>query len=529
MLHVDVMATRCPNRFWWRGHELALGEVLASGRFGSIRAVSVHQSAQTLSPLMGESLVAKVVEHADSGDEASILELCCKHPNVVSLFGSVNLNSLYKILLLERCHGELFDYITRLSGCLDERSAAHWMHELLSAVDHCHSYGIVHRDIKPENLLLFNATAHAPLKLADFGSAKRVGQAQIINSHTPCGSLGYTAPEMASSLTGRREGGESYGPAADLWSCGVVAYVLLTGCMPTFSSPAPHDRSAPVALNLPAALMQGISENALDFVRDLLQPQRLRPTAGEARTHAWLAGAVPACHGLDWRPGGPGLEDAVEVSDAVSSGLHVASDELTPPGGGEFPKHVLLTPRRLRETAPLPPLLFLDEESAVAETAADSSLEPIPNPLNKSTVESAACASPKQQPTVDWKREEAPAITPMRRRALSVATGLDTLGALKGVDSASRRKRSLDAGATHVSKTPSTLFVQVQASASKHIPRSNTEDSPSSTSSESPPSAPDAPDAVCTSEAAAAADDRSMPRMKRACSISSCLKDLQFQ
>ena len=97
--------------------------------------------------------------------------------------------------------------------------------QLLAAVRFMHSQGVLHRDIKPENILLESVAPDAPIKLADFGSAKRLASAgPAAYAHTPCGSMGYAAPEQIALHQYERE--------VDMWSVGVVAYVLLSGAMP---------------------------------------------------------------------------------------------------------------------------------------------------------------------------------------------------------------------------------------------------------------------------------------------------------
>ena len=151
--------------------------------------------------------------------------------------------------------------------------------------DHLHSLGVIHRDLKPENLLLASKAAGADIKIADFGHTKRVGLGGGVagdDATTPCGSLGYAAPEQLSLRRYERE--------VDLWACGVIAYVLLSGTMPFDPSKyEDHLAAEPFVVRLPDEHWAGVSADARDFVLRLLQldPDK-RPRAREALAHPWL-------------------------------------------------------------------------------------------------------------------------------------------------------------------------------------------------------------------------------------------------
>jgi len=528
-----------------------LGEFLASGRFASVRAIQ-------RSPVPNVDLAAKVIERANQSNEAALLTVCGRHPHVVDFFGCIQVNPLWHILLLERCHGgELFAYIASMEHGLDEHRCARWMNELLSAIEHCHALGIVHRDIKPENLLLHTASLDAPLKVADFGAAKQIGNMQP-GSHTPCGSRGYAAPEMTTL----------YGPAADLWSCGVVAYVLLTGRMPTFTTAAEPRREASmhVELDTPANLFEAISDRALQFVRSLLRPQAVRPTAAQARTHPWLV-----MQRAELEP-----KEVAKLEEPVAClGSTPTSQTGCPPGGAMHtppvldasPQHGLLTPRRLRESVPLPPLPFLNDEWMLVAKADANPAISLPPLMLAPPAHGMSAALPDQM-----------SATPSTR-SLSVSSGLDMLG------SSQQRKRSSHEGVClsllalpHVERTPRTLSLLKGSDCQAVKPRcahaagargcasdgastseSSGECSPSASIMASPLTASpsfkgainspskceskegssaraavgeDSPAAKWSSRArepVGAAADESQPNLKRARSISSFLKDLQFR
>jgi len=152
--------------------------------------------------------------------EISVMKMV-KHPNIVDLHEVMASKSkIYFAMELVR-GGELFSKIAK--GRLKEDLARVYFQQLISAVDFCHSRGVYHRDLKPENLLL---DEEGNLKVTDFGlSAFTEHLKQDGLLHTTCGTPAYVAPEVI--------GKKGYdGAKADLWSCGVILYVLLAGFLP---------------------------------------------------------------------------------------------------------------------------------------------------------------------------------------------------------------------------------------------------------------------------------------------------------
>ncbi|KAL0736143.1 hypothetical protein Bca4012_012353 [Brassica carinata] len=152
--------------------------------------------------------------------EISIMKLV-RHPNIVELKEVMATKTKIFFVMEFVRGGELFDRVSR--GKLHEDAARRYFQQLISAVDFCHSRGVSHRDLKPENLLL---DENGDLKISDFGLSAL--PEQILHDgllHTQCGTPAYVAPEVL-----RKKGYD--GAKADIWSCGVVLYVLLAGCLP---------------------------------------------------------------------------------------------------------------------------------------------------------------------------------------------------------------------------------------------------------------------------------------------------------
>ncbi|WOK95494.1 serine-threonine kinase STK5 [Canna indica] len=156
--------------------------------------------------------------------EISVMRLV-RHPNIVHLFEVMASKGKIYLVMEYVKGGELFDKITK--GGLQEDVARKYFQQLVIAVDYCHSRGVYHRDLKPENLLV---DGNGNLKVSDFGlSALADSKRQDGLLHTICGTPAYVAPEVISRI--------GYdGAKADIWSCGVVLYVLLAGFLPFHDS-----------------------------------------------------------------------------------------------------------------------------------------------------------------------------------------------------------------------------------------------------------------------------------------------------
>lgn len=183
-------------------------------------------------------------------------------------------------MVLEYAGGELFDYIVQ-NGKMREDAARRFFQQIICAVEYCHRHKIVHRDLKPENLLLDNGLN---VKIADFGLSNIMTDGNFLK--TSCGSPNYAAPEVIN--------GKLYaGPEVDVWSCGVILYVLLVGRLPF------DDEHIP---SLFAKIARGhyvvpsyISKSAADIIAKMLAVNPVhRATIDEIRQHEWFMKDLPA-------------------------------------------------------------------------------------------------------------------------------------------------------------------------------------------------------------------------------------------
>ncbi|XP_043566484.1 calcium/calmodulin-dependent protein kinase type IV isoform X4 [Chiloscyllium plagiosum] len=167
-------------------------------------------------------MLKKTIDKKIVRTEIGVL-LRLSHPNIIRLKEIFETLTEINLVLELVTGGELFDRIVE-KGYYSEKDAASAVKQVLEAVAYLHENGIVHRDLKPENLLYASPTPDALLKIADFGLSK-ITEEQV-TMKTICGTPGYCAPEILR--------GYAYGPEVDMWSVGVITYILLCGFEPFY-------------------------------------------------------------------------------------------------------------------------------------------------------------------------------------------------------------------------------------------------------------------------------------------------------
>lgn len=192
------------------------------------------------------------------------------------------------ILIVMECMrgGELFARIqSRAEASFTEREAARIVESICQAVAHLHRMEIAHRDLKPENLLFTSGDENALLKLTDFGFAKETSL--NANLQTPCYTPYYVAPEVL--------GTEKYDKSCDMWSLGVIMYILLCGYPPFYSnhglaiSPGMKKRIRAGQYDFPPAEWSRVSVDAKNLIRGLLKTDPLeRLTIEQVMNHSWI-------------------------------------------------------------------------------------------------------------------------------------------------------------------------------------------------------------------------------------------------
>ncbi|XP_008782631.2 CBL-interacting protein kinase 18-like [Phoenix dactylifera] len=197
------------------------GRLLGQGTFAKVYyARNIRTSQSVAIKVIDKEKVMKVGLIDQIKREISVMRLV-RHPNVVQLYEVMATKSKIYFVMEYVKGGELFNKVSK--GKLKEDVARKYFQQLISAVDFCHSRGVYHRDLKPENLLLDD---NGDLKVSDFGlSALAESKRQDGLLHTTCGTPAYVAPEVIN-----RKGYD--GSKSDIWSCGVILFVLMAGYLP---------------------------------------------------------------------------------------------------------------------------------------------------------------------------------------------------------------------------------------------------------------------------------------------------------
>ncbi|KAG2258561.1 hypothetical protein Bca52824_077855 [Brassica carinata] len=263
-----------------------LGRELGRGEFGVTYLCTDKETEEVFAC---KSILKKklrtAVDIEDVRREVEIMRHMPEHPNVVTLKETYEDEHAVH-LVMELCEGgELFDRIVA-RGHYTERAAAVVTKTIMEVVQVCHKHGVMHRDLKPENFLFANKKETAPLKAIDFGLSVFFKPGERFNEIV--GSPFYMAPEVLK---------RNYGPEVDIWSAGVILYILLCGIPPFWAETEQGVAQAIIRsqLDFRRDPWPKVSENAKDLIRKMLDPdQKRRLTAQQVLDHPWLQNAKTA-------------------------------------------------------------------------------------------------------------------------------------------------------------------------------------------------------------------------------------------
>ncbi|CAM6093245.1 unnamed protein product [Calypogeia fissa] len=263
-----------------------LGRELGRGEFGITYLCTDKETGELLAcKSISKKKLRTAVDIEDVRREVAIMHRLPPHPNIVTLKGVFEDDNAVH-LVMELCEGgELFDRIIA-RGHYSERAAAVVTRTIVEVVQLCHKHGVMHRDLKPENFLFANKKENSLLKAIDFGLSVFFKPGERFSEIV--GSPYYMAPEVLK---------RNYGPEVDVWSAGVILYILLCGVPPFWAETEQGVAQAILrgALDFKRDPWPKVSDSAKSLVLHMLEPDpKSRSTAQQVLDHPWLQNARKA-------------------------------------------------------------------------------------------------------------------------------------------------------------------------------------------------------------------------------------------
>eukprot|EP00250_Pteridium_aquilinum_P014230 c21860_g4_i3 orf=1-1650(-) len=263
-----------------------LGKELGRGEFGVTYLCTDRESQDKLAcKTISKRKLKTRVDIDDVRREVVIMHHLPPHPHLIGLKDVYEDDNAVH-LVMELCEGgELFDRIVA-RGRYHERAAANVTRTIVEVVQACHKNGVMHRDLKPENFLFLNMRENSPLKAIDFGLSVFFKPGDRFDEIV--GSPYYMAPEVLK---------RNYGPEVDVWSAGVILYILLCGVPPFWAETEQGVAQAILrgAIDFKRDPWPLVSDRAKSLVKQMLEPDpKRRLTAQQVLDHPWLHNAKHA-------------------------------------------------------------------------------------------------------------------------------------------------------------------------------------------------------------------------------------------
>ncbi|KAK1887799.1 SNF-related serine/threonine-protein kinase [Dissostichus eleginoides] len=280
----------------------SLGRTLGRGHFAVVKLARHVNTRQLVAVKMIDKTKLDVMATSHLLQEVRCMRLV-QHPNVVRLYDVIDTPSTLFLIMELAEGGDLYDYILRHEGGVAEGTAKRHFAQIVRAVAYCHQLHVVHRDLKPENVVFF--PQQGAVKLTDFGFSNLFQPGTMLA--TSCGSLAYSAPEIllgeeydapavghplkkASSRI-VRSFCSTLGTSSDIWSLGVILYMLVCG-VPPFQE-TNDSETLVMILDCRYRFPEHVSDDCRDLISRMLQKApSLRASLQEIQAHPWL-------HGLD--------------------------------------------------------------------------------------------------------------------------------------------------------------------------------------------------------------------------------------
>ena len=256
-----------------------LGDVLGEGAFSVVKLAVNRKTGQKVAvKCIDRQGLPEEDENALRQEVAIMRSL--NHENIVQFIDFFEEEKFFYVVLEFLEGGELFDRIVK-KNFYNEKEARDVVLTILNGMKYCHDRGIAHRDMKPENLLLTSKDDDSNVKIADFGFAIRGAQKSALT--TQCGTPGYVAPEILQN--------QPYDSSVDMWSIGVITYILLGGYPPFHddNQKALFKKIKKGEFEFHEEYWEHVSPEAKDFISGLIKVNpKERMTVDDAHSHPWL-------------------------------------------------------------------------------------------------------------------------------------------------------------------------------------------------------------------------------------------------
>lgn len=256
-----------------------LGDVLGEGAFSVVKLAVNRKTGQKVAVKCIDRQGLPEDDENSLRQEVAIMK-SLDHENIVQFIDFFEEEKFFYVVLEFLEGGELFDRIVK-KNFYNEKEARDVVLTVLNGMKYCHDKGIAHRDMKPENLLLTSKDDDSSVKIADFGFAIRGAQKSALT--TQCGTPGYVAPEILQN--------QPYDKAVDMWSIGVITYILLGGYPPFHddNQKALFKKIKKGEFEFHEEYWENVSAEAKDFISSLIKVNpRERLTVDGAHSHPWL-------------------------------------------------------------------------------------------------------------------------------------------------------------------------------------------------------------------------------------------------
>ena len=245
------------------------------------------------------------------------------HPNIIKLYDIYEDNK-YIYLIMEECNGgEFFDSLAKRAkekNMYTEKECARIFKQILEAVNYLHAHGVCHRDLKPENILFSNVADDSCLKLIDFGLSKVLDGES--NMKKTVGTTFYMAPEVIQG---------NYNEKCDIWSCGIILYIMLCGKPPFYSQDEDELKKKICSMhyNFDYPEFKKVSQDAINLIKKILVSPDKRLSAGQILAEPWIKENAPNATGENLKQNWEHIEQYSKLNLVQKSIINFTAFHLT--------------------------------------------------------------------------------------------------------------------------------------------------------------------------------------------------------